>query len=160
MGLGLLSVAKRGEWYIDSGASQHMTPYQELLTNIQPVNNHSIATADNSSVRVSGKGESNLLFNENQIQVSEILHVPNLAVSLLSVYKIASNGNTVIFNADGCRILNSKGKEMVKCKAENGVYKLCTDFSECMIAESVQNDVEIWHRRLGHMRPPELETNV
>lgn len=100
---------------------------------------------------MTGKGESSLLFNDCSVQVSEILHVPNLAVSLLSVHKIVSNGNTVIFNADGCRILDSKGKELVKCKPENGVYKLCTDFPECMIAESAENDAEIWHRRLGHM---------
>lgn len=42
------SQLKSSEWYIDSGASSHMTPYQEMLTNIRATNAGPIMSANSA----------------------------------------------------------------------------------------------------------------
>lgn len=145
------NMAKSDVWYIDSGASSHMTPHAQLLSNIQPSKVGEIRSANNAKLKVSGAGETVLNICKNNIPVSNILHVPGLSANLLSVSHIASNGNSVLFDADGCTISNKKNEIVAKCKSENGVYKFCTSSDgACMIARRKETAIT-WHRRLGHI---------
>lgn len=85
------------EWYIDSGASSHMTPNDKLLSNIKNVGVKNIITANNTKMPVKCIGEATLKLEKEEIQVNDVMHVPDLVANLLSVYKILENNNTVVF---------------------------------------------------------------
>lgn len=42
-----------------------------------------------------------------EIEADEVLHVPDVAVNLLSVYQICKKDKKVIFNKDACVIRNA-----------------------------------------------------
>lgn len=147
----LLTMRRRNEWYLDSGASSHMTPFSDLLANQVKSNNNEIVTADNTHLKAKMQGDAKLKINGHSIGVTGVLHVPELSVNLLSVYNIASKGNELVFNANGCTIYDNKKRIVAQCKAENGMYKFETDLEKCFIASSKYENAMLWHRRLGHL---------
>lgn len=92
--------------YIDSGASSHMSPFK-LNDNIDEETKN-IVTANNQKMNVYGSGNTSINVNNEDIDIKNVLYVPNLSVNLLSVSKIVDNGNSVLFNYDGCTLYNQK----------------------------------------------------
>lgn len=88
--------------------------------------------------------------NGIEIEIKDILHVPDLSVNLLSVSKMVKRGNSVLFDKNGCTIKNANNEIVAQCKEENGVYPLYEDAGTCM--NTVQaDDAFLWHRKLGHI---------
>lgn len=142
---------KKDEWCIDSGASSHMTPYSDILENKQPSNHHGdIQSSSDSAMKVSGFGKATIKTSNNEIAIKKVLHVPELAVNLLSVSKIVEGENEVLFNKHGCFIYDGDGNLLLKCKETNGIYKVNTNRNVCMLAKKTDNAM-LWHRRLGHI---------
>lgn len=139
-------------WYVDSGASNHMTPFSERLQNIRPSNVDCITSANDAKMKVKHIGDSSLkIENNKEIVINDILHIPDIAVNLLSVNKIVEKGNIVTFDRAGCTITNKSKEVVVTCKAENGVYAICESDSFAMLSNQEVDDAYIWHRRLGHL---------
>lgn len=67
-----------------------------------------ITSANNAKLNVKGAGSTVLKLHNNEIPVNNVLHVPGLSANLLSVYHIASKGNSVTFDSNGCVIKNAK----------------------------------------------------
>lgn len=128
-----------------------MTPYGDILENKQLSTNHAdIQSASDDAMKVLGYGKATLKTLSTGIPVKKILHVPNLAVNLLSVSKIVENENTVVFNKHGCFIYDGSDNLILKCKATNGIYKVHTNQDVCMLAQKTDTAM-LWHRRLGHI---------
>lgn len=94
------------------------------------------------------KGTTTIEPNEIPITVKNVLHVPKLAVNLLSVSQIVENGNSVIFNKNGCTIKNADDQVIAKCAQTGGVYRLQGE-KKCLLAQNDKGAM-YWHRRLGH----------
>lgn len=109
------------EWYIDSGASNRMTPCANLLSEMGPTNVNQIISASNTKTHVKSAGKALLKLNENEIEVTDVLYVPALAANLLSVCRAVNKGNSVLFDGNGCTIKNAVDTALT------------------------------WHRRLSHM---------
>lgn len=149
---GMLSICNKNEWYLDSGASSHMSPHSDILFEKRNASVSDITIANNECLKVECVGKSSVKLNNENIEVNDVLHIPKLGVNLLSVYKIVSHGNTIVFNADGCSIYNSSNKLLQTIKPTNGIYKLCTPTGEiCMIANKGEANAMLWHRRFGHL---------
>lgn len=141
---------KAYEWYIDSGASKHMTPHGQLLKNIKPTNVYEIMSANSAKMNVKGAGKTTLNTNGKEIVVKEVLHVPALSANLLSVHDIASHGNSVLFDTNGCTIRNANDEIVLQCKPTNGVYKVGTNANAVCMQSKHTVSSYTWHRRLGH----------
>lgn len=153
IGIGMLSLCERDEWYIDSGASSHMSPFDDILIEKQHATVNDIKTANDARLKVECMGKASLNFNNKEIIVNDILHIPDMSANLLSVYKMVSNGNTVVFDSDGCKIFNQAGELLLTCKPNNGVYKLKARAEKCLIAkrDKDEKNAMLWHRRYGHL---------
>lgn len=114
--MGLLGVNQKRDWYIDSGATRHMTPHDDLIEN-KNGDVDKITAANGAKIDVTGTGEGKVTFGDGNVKLKNIMHVPELAVNLLSVSQIAQKGNTVIFNAEGCSIYNDENKCVLFCKS-------------------------------------------
>lgn len=141
-------------WYLDSGAACHMTPNDENMRNVKHSSIKEIIGANNGTMRVEKRGSMSIELNEIYIDM-DVLHVPDISVNLLSVYQICKEDNTIIFNKNGCQILNADGEVLIQCKATDGVYKLSKaieiDISTDKSENTSENSAFTWHRRLGHM---------
>lgn len=146
------------DWYIDSGASCHLTSKQDwLMITTKQHNVKEIVIADKSRVPVNGCGDVQITTvvgdTEYQIPVTEVLYVPKLATNLLSVSQLMAKGNIVTFKDSHCYIYNRRRELVATADLTGGVYKLKIKQPDCLLA-SVSGDV--WHRRLGHLNSKDL----
>lgn len=138
-------------WYLDSGASQHMTPHHEWLRNVRPSTTKQISVANNQKMDVDTVGDMTININGRSIDVKDVLCVPDLAANLLSVSRITIMGNKVSFAVDGCSIFNEKNELLTRARLIDGVYKIsASPVCNGMVAKS-DTDFMTWHRRLGHL---------
>lgn len=125
---------KSNSWYIDSGATSHMTPNVDILENKSKSEIPYITAADDEKIAVECQGKTTIIPNNVPIEMSNVLHVPGLAANLLSVSKIVERGNSVLFDKTGCIIRNAGNEVIVKCKPTGGCYRI-TSNGMCMLTK-------------------------
>lgn len=143
-----------GAWYIDSGATSHMSHNRDGFKNFKSYTDE-VDTAGAEKIKVTGVGSVNLnIYDENgdpsNINVDDVLYVPNLAANLLSVKVITQKGFKVTFEKDTCTILDDEGEFMAKAVLSGGLYKLSQPPSKKIFVAKTQSDINLWHRRMGH----------
>lgn len=141
------------DWYIDSGASAHLTANQDWVRNAKydhPIKEIVVANQQKVSVKCSGDVQITTLTDncEYDVVVENALCIPSLTTNLISVSQLIAKGNRVLFRNDGCEIYNKADELVATACLINGVYKL--RMPESFVASAVTSS-EIWHRRLGHV---------
>lgn len=99
-------------WYVDSGASMHMTNRCDWMYDVTSPPIPTITVASKTPLPVESMGKVNLLLNgnkESKIQVRQVLYIPKLAANLLSVSAMVKNGCNVNFRDEGCDIYDKNG---------------------------------------------------
>lgn len=152
------SKGKIESWIIDSGASDHMTGDLTLFSSYSPCPyNYTVRIADGTHSKVMGKGS---VIISPHITLESVLYVPELDCNLLSISKITRDLKCVAkFSDNLCefQILES-GKTIGNAKECAGLYLLKVEKSEELKTHSYavatvpssENDVMLWHYRLGH----------
>lgn len=146
------------DWYIDSGATMHMTRRSDWMYDLQPPPIQKITVANNDTVSVQQIGKVNIQTvtsnDEHRIQVRDVLLIPDLSANLLSVSQLTKNGCKVEFTDSGCHIYNSKGDLVAMARRTNNMYKLNTvgTGTACAVfPKESKADIETWHRRMAHL---------
>lgn len=117
-------------WYIDSGASAHMTKQVEIVEQVRASDSGTVTVANSSDLEVKGQGVVKLCTDKMDINVTKVLVVPNICANLLSVSSMVRNGMQIVFNSNGCNIEIEKSGAVVATASEvNGVYRLNTKHS-------------------------------
>lgn len=118
------AAANQYVFYLDSGASQNMTPYFDWLTNVRPTPTTKIRVANNEHLSVKCIGDMSIEIDGANIEMKNVLCVPNLATNLISVSKLTENGNKIEFDKNGCSIFNPRKEQIARAKLMDGVYQL------------------------------------
>lgn len=145
------------DWYVDSGASVHLTANKDWLENVsEDTKEQNVMIANKTRITVNCVGNVNLntVVNKQKysITIKNALYVPELATNLLSVSELIKNENTVIFEENCCKIYNKEKVLVATADLINKVYRLNVDNSDkCLLASATTVSEEIWHRRLGHI---------
>jgi hypothetical protein len=145
-------------WYIDSGASSHMTGVKEHLTDLRDTEvRMEIALGDDSLVRVVGIGI--VTFRRDSmpsISFRDILYVPGLKKNLNSVSTHQDRGLEVTFK--GTEVLIHPKGSLLASGQVIGVRggKLFRLFFQPLHALAVSSDssrqtCELWHHRMAHL---------
>ena len=121
------STSFKGEdpWWIDSGASSHMTSKREffsfLLSYEGPIK--SIYTTNDEACKIEGVGCIPLcLGSSKKINIEGVLYIPTITKNLLSVGQMVDNGYNVDFASNECFIRN-KGNIVAKGTRLGKLYK-------------------------------------
>jgi transposase InsO family protein len=142
-------------WFIDSGASKHMTGQRNILSCISEKKfSQKVTLGDDYQYPIKGVGESNHKLNSgNSLKMKDVLYVPGLKKNLLSISALEKKGFRVAF-IDGEVLMWAKGETLNEAiiigSEENGLYKL-KGHSEAAMTHAIENSCELWHRRLAHI---------
>lgn len=98
---------RREKWYIDSGASQHMTLFNDLIVKESDTNVEEIITANAEKMSISG---AEVIVNVEDCKIG-IKNVPTFSKSAFGCSEM-KNGNQIVFDQEGCKIFN-KAKECI-----------------------------------------------
>lgn len=93
-------------WYIDSGASNHMTSVEQHFNETKPyTGTEQIIVANGNTLSISGIGSVDLRTPQNQsLTLSNVYFVPTLSANLLSVGQLVDSGYSIYFTSSGCVI--------------------------------------------------------
>ena len=150
----------------DSGASFHMTPHREWLSEYVTYDGGDVFLGDNSVAKIIGRGKIKLLLKDGRIRpLPEVLHIPNLARNLISVSKMDDAGVKTVFEKNTCKMVRGS-MVLIRGVRIGTLYKLLgsTFNNGCnnTIVPKGKNEGDIvltvsrekttlWHRRMGHI---------
>ena len=162
--LKLANQTKDDDWWIDSGASQHMTPDKKSLDDYSLFKTPlKVKLADDSVLYSYGKGNVHLTVINNGDKVNlvlkDVLFVPKLQNKLFSLPSVTEKGVAVEFKGKSCGIIID-GKQYTIGQKHGKLYKLNTVSlnEDCCFGKAVDQSVNIWHQRYGHLGYDSLKT--
>ena len=83
-------------WYTDTGATDHITgDLNKLLVREKYHGNDQVQVANGSGLSILHTGHSHISTPSWSLQMSNILHVPNIARNLLSVHCFSTDNNVL-----------------------------------------------------------------
>lgn len=115
-------------WYLDSGASCHMTGRKDLLDSCEMMEEQMVLMADGKAIRCDMKGKAYVSAEDHKghsmvVSLNNVMVVPGLSANLISVQAITKTGYSVIFRDRDCQIV--KGSKIVVVGKKVGVlYRL------------------------------------
>ena len=105
---------------IDSGTTQHMTLYKEILQEITPFSKQISATG-NHILNAIGEGDIIIM---DSLWLTNVLLAPDLQDSLLSIAAINNHGYDIIFTCDGVVTIKDVNKTIAQGYWEGNLYYL------------------------------------
>src|SRR5277367_524644 len=151
----------------DSGASRHMSPYRDHFENYIPIMPKSITAADKRHFQAIGKGDLRIKIPNGTsatiILLKNVLHCPDMGLTLVSVGKITAAGCKVIFYGPTCKIFDPTGKAIGQVAVRNGLYRVDHDMTVNIAMASDAREVvtvEELHHRMGHIAPEAVKKMV
>ncbi|XP_021306842.1 uncharacterized protein LOC110431725 [Sorghum bicolor] len=112
-------------WYMDSGATDHITGDLEKLTvHDKYTGGDQVHAANGTGMEIDSIGHSTLYSPTSSIYLKNILHVPKASKSLISVNKLARDNNAFLeFHPDHFLIKEQKTKRTLhRGRCEGGLY--------------------------------------
>lgn len=154
---------KSNDWYLDSGASVHITSNVNNIRNTsENLSIKQITAANKGIMPVLCSGDVDIVTitskSRNTITIKDVLCVPSIATNLLSVSKLIQNGNRVDFQKNTCYIYNNRNQLVGEARLVDGVYKLNVEDHDghCLFTVPDSIKSELWHRRMGHLNSNDL----
>lgn len=156
------------KWCVDSGATSHLCYDKQLFTKIDVSKRGKLNLASNQSTEITAKGNvsfaAELDGKVKNVNLTEVLFVPDLRTNLLSVSKMTDKGCEVLFTKDSATVIGSDGKIKVTANRVGDLYYICESKQEpCRKSLETANSSEVessnliaWHRRLGHLNVSDL----
>jgi hypothetical protein len=155
-------------WYLDSGASFHMTPLSAHLSSLHSSYRHcTVHTADRSFLSVAGQGT----LSSDSFHVPDISLVLDLTMQLMSAGQITDHDCHVILDPDFRYIQNHRNGRLVgtgfrrrdsQCLWELDWLRLSSTAPASLVssayAASSTSSFAQWHQRLGHLCGSHLST--
>jgi hypothetical protein len=143
-------------WFIDSGASRHMTRFRDHLTDlVEKETNLHVVLGDNARYNVKGVGTSTFqLDSDIPLQLSEVLYVPGMKRNLVSIFSLEDKGYKVTL-FEGKVLSWHKDSHINSARLigvrESSLYRLTIRPVQALLHDTISLS-ELWHRRLAHVK--------
>ena len=164
------SSTQQQRWVLDSGASRHMTPHEDILINKRPLTDNTTVTFGNGGKgRPTAVGDVLLATSHRTLALKDVLYIPGLTENLFSVRHATKNGADFTFNNKGCQIwTNDELAAEAPCSKNDTVYYLAgfcpqaTAVEEgtdtALLSRTGKESPELWHQRFAHLGFDNLAT--
>ncbi|KAK0600398.1 hypothetical protein LWI29_014530 [Acer saccharum] len=141
-------------WYLDSGCSRHMTGNKSFFETLVMEEGGYVTFGDGSKKKVVGKGTISV---PGLPSLSDALFVDSLKANLISISHLSDEGYSVLFSKDDCSIIKPDGQTLLKgMRSSDNCY--CLEARIVSNNVSMDEQIELWHERLGHMNFRDLRT--
>lgn len=142
------------EWIIDSGASQHWTPYVNDFIEYHSIKPMPISTANGTAYAL-GKGTVILETKSHMVRISLVFHVPDINSRLLSLGKFHESGLHSRGSSKGISLYNEKNEETLAFYPRKDTDPICTLNARSTTEKAHPHtiykvDFETLHQRLAH----------
>ena len=140
-------------WYLDTGASSHMTGMRSFFKSIDENQRGLIKFGDESSIAFEGKGLIIVSYsNGEELILDGVLFAPTLKVNILSLGKLDDDGFTSTLGGGILSIFDNKGNVFSRIRKSRGsMYLIKLSISELyQITREEEDGVWLWHHRLCH----------
>ena len=140
------------DWYMDSGASSHMTSDTGTLSRSLPPTTStpsSIVVGDGSLLPVVSTGSTCF----GSLNLNNVLVTPKLIKNLISVRQFTTdNSVSVEFDPFGLSVKDLTSRnEIVRCNSSGPLYPLHLPASAPRFTALLADASSLWHQRLGHL---------
>ncbi|PKU87036.1 Retrovirus-related Pol polyprotein from transposon TNT 1-94 [Dendrobium catenatum] len=142
-------------WFLDSGASSHLTNSLDNLSMSKPyLGSDNVTIGDGNSVSIAHAGAGILPTPSRKLRLSQIFHTPTLKYNLLSISQLTKdNFISINFDPSGFTLKDLATQEiLLQGPSKDGLYAVpMPSPSRSHRALSAQMETnKIWHQRLGH----------
>jgi hypothetical protein len=152
--LGEVGDDQEQRWYLDSGASNHMTGCRAAFSDLDENKTGSVKFGDGSRVTIRGQGT--VLFrckNGEQRALTDVYFIPQLRSSIVSLGQLDERGSEVLIKDGVLRIRDRERRLLAKVtRSRNRLYLLDLKVEQpvCLAAQGGQ-EAWLWHARFGHL---------
>jgi cyclopropane fatty-acyl-phospholipid synthase-like methyltransferase len=139
------------------GATQHMTFEQDWFTTYECISPRKVFMGDDIVLEAIGKGNIKATTQVGgqltHTTITQVLHVPKMKNSLIFVSKLIFEGFKMEFNKDGYKVNGARRVIVAEAQRDKNLYLLNVKVHKdtTHIANSSDEDVMLWHERLGHL---------
>ena len=156
-----LSISPTSNWIVDSRATCHMCNDKKLFINLQGLDKpQEVSLGDGHVSKATAQGVVLLEMKlpggkTRKCKLVDVLYVPKLSYSLLSVSKATESSKTTKFDETGCQILGKNDRVIAAATCVGSLYYL-----DCQARQQVnatQCKEVLWHRRYGHLGTQSLQ---
>ncbi|XP_046977607.1 uncharacterized protein LOC124543428 [Vanessa cardui] len=151
------STLNQDDWYIDSGATMHMTRRSDWMYDEQSPPVHRIKVANSEAIPVQSMGKVNIQTklnkDEHRIQVRNVLFIPKLTTNLLSISQLTKSGCKVEFTNTGCNIYNGNKNLVATARLMDNMFKLNVVSGNAYAV----TDLTTWHKRMDHLNMADVK---
>ena len=148
-------VTNSKNWVVDSGATRHICVNRDAFTSYTSIGDDKkvVYLGDSNTTQVLGKDKIMLkLTSGKTLALSDVLHVPNIRVNLVSVALLGKVGVKVSFESD--RIVMTKNNVFVGkgfCNQGLVVLSIYEVMNGTSPSTYLIDSYDVWHARLGHV---------
>lgn len=148
--LAFTASANSGTWYIDSGATSHMTNEKNTVERLMKSSKDHVTAANGDSMEVIGIGDvRKCISGKNDLLIKNVLVIPNICANLLSVVQLVLKDYVVFFSKNGCKIIDENDNVIATGRLENDMFVLNT--TEQFACSAKSDEYKLWHKRFGHL---------
>jgi hypothetical protein len=140
-------------WFLDTGASNHMTGNRAAFTELDTNVTGSVKFGDNSAVSIEGRGT--ILFackSGEHRALTGVYYIPQLRSNIISLGQLDERGCEVLIKSGILRIREREQKLLAKVeRGSNRLYVLELHIARPVcLATRRDDDAWRWHERFGH----------
>ncbi|KAI4323950.1 hypothetical protein L6164_023521 [Bauhinia variegata] len=142
--------------YFDSDTDNHVTHdpnrFQEVIEN-DGKSKLIVGNGEQLNIHATGSSVLNTLQTQTPLKLKDILYVPRVTKSLLSISKLASDNDIMVeFHANSCFVKDKIiGMVLLEERVKDGLYQLFNKHSDSNKGSyGFLSIKEEWHRKLGH----------
>ncbi|CAA0822344.1 cysteine-rich RLK (RECEPTOR-like protein kinase) 8 [Striga hermonthica] len=152
--LGRMGGGMEQRWYLDSGASNHMTGSKEAFSELDDGVTGTVKFGDGSKVEIRGRGT--VIFrcqNDEHRALTDVYYIPQLRSSIISIEQLDEHGCEVLVKGGVLKLQDREQQLLAKVqRSRNRLYLLDLKVEQpvCLAVRHTEKPW-LWHARFGHL---------